>query len=97
MCFSRSPFLTFNQQFLALILTIKSERAAIVIDSTTHQCEALLSVPTTNTEFELTCKSLVHFVLAVGSMEPGSQQAVAFVDLARQDQKVQHVSISWKR
>lgn len=43
-----------------------------------------------------TCKSFVHFILAVGSMEPGSQQAVTFVNLARQDQKVQHVSICWK-
>lgn len=45
----------------------------------------------------ITCKSFVHFFLAVGSVEPGSQQAVAFLDLARQDQKVQHVSICWKR
>lgn len=49
---------------------------------------------------ELTGKSCIHLLFAVGSVKPGGEQTIGLADLTDLDQVVQHVSISrkdWRR
>lgn len=45
---------------------------------------------------ELTGKSCIHLLFAVGSVIPGGEQTIGLADLTDPDQVVQHVSISRK-
>lgn len=45
---------------------------------------------------QLTGKSCIHLLFAVGSVIPGGEQTIGLADLTDPDQVVQHVSISRK-